>query len=315
MLKSIHIGAIALLLAAPAAAQDYTIVTVSHADNLISEIDPVSGQTRQKFTVMPGEWGGETHEGCVTADGKTAYISIPYAKHVLVLDLETFKPKGKLESPYFTRASTHTQSTSRGGTKESTSTDPHGVALSADESKLYVTVEFGEVPGVVAYDLKTGKSTKIDTVVMGNWLGVHPKTGMIFVPSRSQADNVTVIDTKTEKVIRAIPLKNGSRPAGVAFGGPNGEVWISGDGDGSISLIDSTSLKVVKVLGPRSVDYRHDHARNRRERADQPGRHGRGPRLPALLTRRGEAPRPERKLRRHGDDRYEEYERAAGTER
>jgi len=243
--------ALMLLAAAPAAAQEYTVIAVSHAENLISEIDPTTGQTLRKFTVMPGEWAGETHEGCVSSDGKTAYVSIPYAKHVVIFDLETFKPRGKIESEYFSRLSPHTQTTSRGGTRESTSTDPHGVALNRDNTKLYITVEFGEVPGVVVYDVNTGKTKKIDTVVAGNWLGVHPATGKIYMPNRNASDTMVVIDPKTDRVTRVVPLKEGSRPSGVDFGGPNGEVWVNGDGDGSVTVIDSTTDKVIKVIQPR----------------------------------------------------------------
>jgi YVTN family beta-propeller protein len=235
-----------------AKAQKYTVITVSHAENLISEIDPVSGQTLRKFVVMPGEWAGETHEGCVTSDGKTAYVTLPYAKYVLMFDLQTFTPSRKLESEYFSRVSSHTQTTRRGGTVESTSAEPHGIALSNDESKLYITVEFGDVPGIVVYDLKAGQSKKIDTVVMGDSLGIHPRTGKLYVPNRTAADNVTVIDTKTDSIIKVIPLKAGTRPGGVAFGGPNDEVWISGDGDGSVAMIESKTDKVIKLLHPRT---------------------------------------------------------------
>ena len=240
-----------LLAVAPAAAQEYTVIAVSHADNLISELHPVTGQTLDKFVVMPGEWAGETHEGCVSSDGMTAYVSIPYAKHVLVLDLETFKPRGRIESPYFSSAA-WIQTTSRGGTRESTSADPHGVALNGDDTKLYITLEFADVPGVAVYNVKAGKVIKkIDTVVSGNWLGVHPSTGKLYLPTRNHADKVVVIDTKTDQVVRVISLQRGSRPAGVAFGGPNHEVWINGDGDGSITIIDSATDKVIKVLQPR----------------------------------------------------------------
>lgn len=241
-----------LLTAAPAAAQEYTVIAVSHADNLVSEIHPVTGQTLNKFVVMPGEWAGETHEGCVTSDGRTAYVSIPYAKHVVILDLETFKPKGRIESEYFSRSTPHTQVTSRGGKRESTSTDPHGVALNRDSSKLYISVEFAEVPGVVVYDVKAGKVIKkIDTVIAGNWLGVHPRTGKLYFPTRNQGDKVVVIDTRTDQILRVISLEAGSRPAGVAFGGPNDEVWVSGDGDGSVTVIDAATDKVIKVIQPR----------------------------------------------------------------
>jgi hypothetical protein len=83
---------VAGLLWSPAAAlaQKYTIVSVCHTENKVVEVDPVTGKTLRSF-VVPGEWVGETHEGAITRDGKTMYVSTPYQKKVLILDLETFK--------------------------------------------------------------------------------------------------------------------------------------------------------------------------------------------------------------------------------
>ncbi len=249
MWKAICVLALLAVVPASATAQDYTVVAVCHTDNKVAEVDPVTGKILREF-IVPGQWTGETHEGVITRDGKTMFVSIPYGKQVVVLDLETFKQKGTIESEYFSRPP-HLRTFARIGERESTTADPHGVALSNDESKLYITVEFGEVPGVVVYDLKTKKSKKIDTVVAGNWLGVHPRTGKLYVPNRDGANNVTVINTKTDRILRVVRLKAGSRPAGVAFGGPNDEVWVSGDGDGSVTVMDSASDKVIKVIQPR----------------------------------------------------------------
>jgi YVTN family beta-propeller protein len=237
-----------LLAAAPSAAQDYTIVALSHQDNKVSEIDPVSGRTLREFFI-PGEWSGEPHEGAVSPDSMTMYVSVPYSKQVLIFDLETFKPKGKIETEYFSRPS-EVRNFAFIGRRESTSGDPHGVALNRDGSKLYVTVEFAEVPGVVVYDVNAGRVTKkIDTVIAGNYLSVHPDNDKLYFPARN--DRVIVIDTKTDHILRIIPTHAGSRPNGVAFGGANGEVWVNGDGDGSVTVIDPDSDKVIKVIHPR----------------------------------------------------------------
>ena len=238
------------LAVAPALAQDYTIVAVSHTDNKVSELHPLTGETLREF-VVPGEWVGETHEGAVSPDSKTMYVSVPYAKHVVILDLDTFEQRGKIESEYFSRPP-QVRNFARIGQRESTSGDPHGMALNSDGSKLYITLEFAEVPGVAVYDVQAGTIIKtIDTVISGNWLGVHPRTDKLYLPTRNQADRVVVIDTKTDRILSVIPLEGGSRPAGVAFGGPNEEVWVSGDGDGSVTVIDSTTDQVIKVIQPR----------------------------------------------------------------
>ena len=235
------------LTVAPALAQDYTIIAVSHTDNKVSEVDPFTGETLREF-VVPGEWFGETHEGAVSQDSKTMYVSVPYAKHVVILDLDTFAQIGTIESELFSRPP-QMRGFARIGQRESTSSDPHGVALNSDGSKLYITVQFAEVPGVVVYDVEAESIRKIDTVIAGNYLGVHPRTDKLYFPTPS--DRVVVIDTKTDRILRVIQLHEGSRPNGVDFGGPNDEVWVNGDRDGSVTVIDSVTDEVIEVIRPR----------------------------------------------------------------
>jgi DNA-binding beta-propeller fold protein YncE len=236
-----------LFTVAPALAQDYTVVAVSHTDNKVSEVDPLTGETLREF-VVPGEWFGETHEGAISPDGGTMYVSVPYKKQVIILDLDTFAPRGVIESEYFSRPS-HVRGFARIGRRESSSSDPHGVALNNDGSKLYITVQNAQVPGVVVYDVEAGTLKKIDTVIAGNYLWVHPRTDKLYFPTRD--DRVVVIDTKTDRIVNVIRLHAGSRPNGVDFGGPNDEVWINGDGDGSITVIDSSTDEVISVIQPR----------------------------------------------------------------
>ena len=235
------------LTVAPALAQDYTIIAVSHTDNKVSEVDPLTGEILREF-VVPGEWFGETHEGAVSPDGRTIYVSVPYAKKVVILDLDTFEERGAIESAYFSRPP-QVRGFARIGRRESTSSDPHGLALNSDGSKLYITVQYAEVPGVVVYDVEAKTVKKIDTVIAGNYLWVHPRTDKLYFPTRD--DRVVVIDTKTDRILNVIRLHQGSRPNGVDFGGPNDEVWVNGDADGSVTVIDSTTDEVIAVIRPR----------------------------------------------------------------
>jgi YVTN family beta-propeller protein len=244
-LAAVLLATTALALPPRALAQKYTIIAVCHTENKVAEIDPATGRTLNTF-IVPGDWFGETHEGAITADGETMYVSTPYQKKVLILDLTTFKQRGAIESPYFSRPA-EVRTFVRIGKRETTSSDPHGVALNGDESKLYVSVEFGDPPGVVVVDLKSGTTRKIDTGSAGNYLWVQPKTGKLYFPTRD--NKVVVIDTKTDTVMRSIPVEG--MPNGVDFS-LNGDVWVNGDRDGSITVIDSKTDAVVKVLQPRS---------------------------------------------------------------
>jgi YVTN family beta-propeller protein len=237
----LSICALTMLSAAPAFAQNYRIVAMSHTSNGIHDIDPATGKIVQEYLV-PTEWFGEPHEGAISPDGKTIYASIPYNKQVLVLDGDTFKVKGKVESPLFSRP-LEKRNFARIGERETTSADPHGLALNNAATKLYITLEFAEVPGIGVYHVATGRVTKIDTVSGGNYLQVQPRTDKLYFPTRD--DKVFVIDTKTDTIIRTIAVQGS--PNGVAFA-PNGEVWVNGNRDGSVSVIDSSRDTVVSVV-------------------------------------------------------------------
>jgi YVTN family beta-propeller protein len=246
MRQAVYACVLTLLAGAPAAAQEYTVIGTSHADNSITEVNPVTGFRMRRFIYLPDDLRGETHEGILTRDSKTAYIAVPYKKQVLIFDVDTFKPRGVIESEFFSRPP-HERRTSRFVDPQSTTADPHGLALNKDESKLYITLNVSNVPGVAVYDVKAGKVTKkIDTPV-GNWLAVDPVTDKLYLPAGA-SDKVVVIDTKTDKVMTTIDVAKGSGPAGVGFA--SGSAFVNGDRDGSITVIDIATDKIVKVIQP-----------------------------------------------------------------
>ena len=51
-----------------------------------------------------------------------------------------------------------------------------------------------------------------------------------------------VLDTKTNRIVKIIPVNGG--PVGVAFA-PNGEVWLHDDGDGTVHLVDGKNDEVA----------------------------------------------------------------------
>jgi YVTN family beta-propeller protein len=230
---------------AEALAQKYTIVSVCHTENKVAEVDPVTGKTLRTF-IVPGELVGETHEGAITTDGKTLYVSTPYQKSCPRARSRYVQAEGlfRVRSSSPARASAPLRPYRRA---RDDVVGPARRGLSNDESTLYVSVEFADPPGIVAVDLKTGKTRKIDTGSAGNYLWVQPKTGKLYFPTRD--NRVVVIDTATDTVLRSIPVQGG--PNGVDFS-PNGEVWVNGDRDGSVTVIDSKTDQVVKVIQPRA---------------------------------------------------------------
>jgi YVTN family beta-propeller protein len=221
----------------------HTLIVLSHRNHTVYEVDPATGAILHQF-VAPDQ----AHEAAVTADGKTIFASVPAAAFVEIIDANTFKEKGRIETKYFKR-SPQPRRPGRDGSPPgppNTSASPHGMALNNDGSRLYIGTENADVSGLVVYDVKAGKVLKkIDLLLEGgHYLQIQPGTDKLYYPHR--ADNrVVVIDTKTDRVTKIIPVAGG--PVGVAFA-PNGEVWFHEDGDGSVTVVDSKTDQVTKII-------------------------------------------------------------------
>jgi len=206
----------------------HTLVVPSHSNHTVYEMNPATGAVVHEF-VAPDQ----PHEAAITADGRTVFASVPAAGFVEILDGATFKEKGRIDSDHFRR-------------RDGKSASPHGMGLNADNTKLYIGTENADVPGVVVYDVKAGKVLrKIDLLLRGgHYLQVDPATDKLYYPHRND-NRVVVVDTKTDRILKIIPVEGG--PVGVAFA-PNGEVWIHEDGDGSVTVVDSKTDDVIKVI-------------------------------------------------------------------
>ena len=226
------IAACALLVASAAIvatqARTHTLVVLSHSNHTVYEMNPATGAVVHEF-VAPDQ----PHEAAITADGATVFASVPAAGFVEILDGRTFKEKGRIDSDHFRR-------------RDGKAASPHGMGLNADNTKLYIGTENADVPGVVVYDVKAGKVLrKIDLLLRGgHYLQVQPATDKLYYPHRND-NRVVVIDTKTDRILKIIPVEGG--PVGVAFA-PNGEVWIHEEGDGSVTVVDSKTDEVIKVI-------------------------------------------------------------------
>ncbi|MBW8865737.1 MAG: YncE family protein [Acidobacteria bacterium] len=231
-MRSQLITAAALVAGAAAVAvaqgRTHTLVVLSHSNHTVYEMNPATGAVVHEFAAPD-----QPHEAAITADGTTVFASIPAAGFVEILDGRTFKEKGRIDSDYFRR-------------RDGKSASPHGMGLNADNTKLYIGTENADVPGVVVYDVKAGKVLrKIDLLLRGgHYLQVHPATDKLYYPHRND-NRVVVVDTKTDRILKIIPVEGG--PVGVAFA-PNGEVWIHEDGDGSVTVVDSKTDDVIKVI-------------------------------------------------------------------
>ena len=226
-----------------AQAKKHTLIVLSHRNHTVYEVDPANGQILHQF-VAPDQ----AHEAAITADGDTIFASVPAAGFVEIIDAATFKEQGRIETDYFKR-SPQPRRAGRDGSPPgppNTSASPHGMALNNDGSRLYIGTENADVSGVVVYDVKARKVLKkIDLLLEGgHYLQIQPGTDKLYYPHRTD-NRVVVIDTKTDRIAKIIPVAGG--PVGVAFA-PNGDVWFHEDGDGSVTVVDSKTDQVTKII-------------------------------------------------------------------
>jgi YVTN family beta-propeller protein len=231
---------IAFTWTSPWAAATHTLVVLSHNDFTAYELDPDSGKILKSHKTV-----NQPHEGVATADGRLVFVAVPNGPIVSILEGESFKEIGRIESPFFSRTPRRAPN-ARPDAPPNTSASPHGVALNNDGTKLYVGLENADVPGIVVYDVKARKvMRKIDLLLEGgHYLAIQPGTDKLYYPHRND-DRVVVLDTKTDRVTKIIPVKGG--PVGVAFR-PNGEVWLHEDGDGSVTVVDSKTDEIVATI-------------------------------------------------------------------
>ncbi len=238
MVKRLLVTVLALgFVSATGAAGTHTLLVLSHNDHTAYELDPASGKVLHSFKAID-----QPHEGVVSADGKIVFVAVPNGPVVSILDGATFKETSRIETPLFSRTPRRAANAAPDAPPQ-TSASPHGVALTNDGSKLYIGLENADVPGVVVYDVKARQVIKkIDLLLNGgHYLAIQPGTDKLYYPHRND-DRVVVLDTKTDRIVKVIPVKGG--PVGVAFR-PNGEVWLHEDGDGSVTVVDSKTDEVV----------------------------------------------------------------------
>ena len=219
----------------PIAGQSHTLIVLSHRNHTAYELDPESGRILHEYTAPD-----QPHEATVSPDGRRIFVAVPQGPTVEILAGESLERVGRIESPEFRRTPVQTPN----GLNSNAA--PHGIAITEDGGKVYVGLENADVPGVVVIDAKAGKVVrKIDLLLQGgHYLAIQPGTGKLYYPHRDD-DRVVVLDTKTDRVLKIVPVKGG--PVGVAFR-PNGEVWLHEDGDGSVTVLDSKTDAVVQVI-------------------------------------------------------------------
>jgi YVTN family beta-propeller protein len=213
-----------------ASAEDHTVLLLSQSDRTVYDMDPASGKVINQVQL-----GGAPTGAVFSFDEQSLFVSVPDQGYISIIDLHTFKEVSRLTKPEFKSAS-------------SSVAVPDALATTPDYQKLYVSVPGGlevfnqqllvENPEYKQPEEKISLPGKD-----GQYMLVHGPSNKLYYAFRKD-NQVAVIDTKTDKVLKIIPVKGG--PTDVTFV-VGGEAWVTAT-DGSVSIIDTDKDEVVKTI-------------------------------------------------------------------
>lgn len=209
-----------LAMAAPAVAAS-RILVVSREDKALKSYDPETYE--QQFSIkLPGD----PHEVAVSPDGRLAFSSDFEGRDntLSIIDLEQQSRVGIKLDPYF---------------------KPHGLAVTRDGSKLYVTCEASRV--VVEFDIaaqKTARTFKL-TVDSAHNLTLSPDDKWLLVTSQWD-NNVTIIDLEKGETRKM--LSTGKGAEGVAVTPDGQEAWVVNRVWQTLVVVDMTTMKKLQSM-------------------------------------------------------------------
>jgi len=180
--------------------------------------------------------GGRPHNTLCSPDGKRMYLApMGSPKKVTIVDVAAHKPMGTIpfsnvvrpialskdEKRLFAevdglvgvevaniekREMIHRVPAQLSDDQRKTASRSHGLCISPDQKELWeCDVEHFDVH---VYDITADKPKQIATIPIGNriyWLTFKPDGSMCYVSTRG-SNAVTVVDTKTKKVVQRVPV-------------------------------------------------------------------------------------------------------------
>jgi bacillolysin len=125
-------------------------------------------------------------------------------------------------------------------------TGPDGVAITPDNSTVYVTNELDNTVTVI----NTASNTVVRTIAVGSGpIGVaaSPDGQRVYVLNGSGSPSVSVINTVTNKIVATIPL-GVPQARGIAIGPDGTRLYVSTYGSNSIKVINTNTNSIVTTI-------------------------------------------------------------------
>jgi YVTN family beta-propeller protein len=231
--------------AANASAEEHTVIVLSQGDRTVYDVDQDSGKVLNQVQLA-----GVPTEAVFSWDERSLFVSVPDQGYISIINVATFKEASRLTKPEFKRAA-------------NSPGFPDALATTPDYGKLYVSVPGGvEVfdQHLLVYNPDYKQPDKKISLpgADGQHMLVQGPTNKLYYAFRRD-NQVAVIDTNTDTVVKTIPVKGG--PTDVTFF-VGGEAWVTA-ADGSVSIIDTNKDEVVKTIdtggkGPGQITVAHD---------------------------------------------------------
>ena len=223
----------AIFFATTARAQTATpspaLLVLNKAENSLAIVDPATKQVVARIPTGEGP-----HEIAASADGKIAVVTNYGAKNpghsLSVIDLVTQKEIHRVDLGPLGR--------------------PHGILFA--DSQFYFTAELNKL--IARYDPATNK---VDWI-----LGIGQNRTHMLVRSKYLNEMFTAnVDSNTVTAVEKSSDASGWKETNIAVGkGPEGidispddkEVWAANSGDGSVSIIETATGKVIQTIDART---------------------------------------------------------------
>jgi len=201
------------------------LLVLDKEDNMLSIVDPASLKTVARIPTGEGP-----HEIAISDDGKVAFVGNYGARTsgntLSVIDLTAQKELHRVDLGALRR--------------------PHGITF--EEGKVWFTAEQNRL--VARYD---PASNQVDWLLGIGQNGTHmllfSKDGSQLFTSNIQSDSITLLQRGSDpSAWGATNIPVGKGPEGGDVSPDGREFWAANSGDGTVSIIDVATKKVVQTL-------------------------------------------------------------------
>ncbi len=230
--------ALGLLSSTTAFAEDHTVLVLSKGNHTVYDTDPFTGKIVKQVQLE-----GTPTDAILSWDEQSLFVSVPELGFISVVDVKTFKEVSRLSRPEFKAAA-------NAGMIDALATTP-------DYKHLYISVPGGvEVfdQRLLVYKPDYQQPTKkiAITGTGAQRMLIHGPTSKLYYTFQG-SNQVAVVDTNTEKLVKTIPVKGGPMDVTFVIGG---EAWVA-CADGTIAVIDVNKDEVVKTIDTGSKGPMH----------------------------------------------------------